>query len=323
MSVELNDDYCPACKVPFTEHLGLVGTCKLKLEAEKDKDISIRDWCEMDTEIKAITTKHGVLDYHPVGYGFKSAEECVEEMVGKFQSKIARLRAVLEFQVGQKLKYHEALEEAVKMLGMDRPISPRQMMIEALSPSAPTSNLEDIGSKLGIEPSAPAESVEIDDIQFIETPSTLHQEAIEEYLRLTDPFAAPAEQEGVYGELYLTCLCINCGSTGDRNAPCPTCGKKLYQPIRRADLQGTWCEFVPSPENPTQQGDQWTWSSRDRDWRDCIGSGIGSDNPPAKYIYRRFHPATTTPQLPTRTNQNERLHYRIPSHSPRKAISCI
>lgn len=198
MSVELNDDYCPACKVPFTEHLGLVGTCK-QLQGAKELLREIRDG-----------------DVNPEDEADKFLRDHQLSELTKAKGEIARLRAALGFQVGQKLKYHEALEEAVKMLGMDRPISPRQMMIEALSPSAPTSNLEDIGSKLGIEPSAPAESVEIDDIQFIETPSTLHQEAIKEYLRLTDPFAAPAEQEV---------------------------------------SQGEWCAFVPSPENPAMEGD--------------------------------------------------------------------
>lgn len=138
MKIEIKDN-CPSCNVPWADHLGIQGLCRELQESKKGKDVAIQDWCEMDTEIKAITTKCGVSDHTGVpGYGFKSAEDCVQELADKWlalQAEVQRLRAALE-QAKEKMdraRYIVTNCHPTNLL----PTLQTEWIDAALSPSAP------------------------------------------------------------------------------------------------------------------------------------------------------------------------------------------
>lgn len=181
LAKELGNYCCPSCGIPFSGHLGLIGACKeLQIakaqvkwhkgcedkcgealeslqaenqrltselnEAKKDKDISIRDWCEIDTEIKLHTSKFGVSDCHPDIPGdhgrFKSALECVEEMTRALQAEDQRLRSALE-----KIRNYASDKNSLSYEGWLSGIE--DLADEALSPSAASSGLEALKLKAG------------------------------------------------------------------------------------------------------------------------------------------------------------------------------
>lgn len=252
MSKELDNDYCPSCGVPFTEHLGLVGTCKLKLEAERDKDNSICDWCEMDTEIKAITSKFGIPDYYPVqGYGFKSAETCVEELaerhnaaleqIGLAGAEIARLRSALEV---------DNLAGIIRFVDGNHSLGAGQLaeaIIEALSLSAPADPSED-----------DKEAAQLQSLLVSKFPTFRPSYPSGLFAWATAALSAPAETNSV--------------QTGSKS------------------VEGEWYEFIPSPDNPVKEGDIIRSAGNDH-WT-FVSASIGDTGPFGNIHYRRFHPAT-------------------------------
>lgn len=262
--------HCPACKVPFTEHLGLVGTCKLKLEAEKDKDISIQDWCEMDTEIKAITSKFGIPDYYPVqGYGFKSAETCVEELaerhnaaleqIGLAGAEIARLRSALEV---------DNLAGIIRFVDGNHSLGAGQLaeaIIEALSLSAPAEPSED-----------DKEAAQLQSLLVSKFPTFRPSYPSGLFAWATAALSAPAGQDNSQKQYYLP----------------PDTRKAGVSAL----AEGEWREFRPSQSNPIQMGDQYrpkpelaiSWQQGWSDIEGWIGMTQASEN----LIYRRLRPAT-------------------------------
>lgn len=63
-------------------------------------------------------------------------------------------------------------------------------------------------------------------------------------------------------------------------------------PNNHRAIEGEWREFVPSPINPTREGDQWFFPGTPAlGWRPCTHHGI-TERGLGGTRYRRFHPAT-------------------------------
>lgn len=99
---------------------------------------------------------------------------------------------------------------------------------------------------------------------------------------------------------YLSTACEKAREALSPSAPAvvPEEGRLMRMNMLTGEVeeasQGEWREFVPSPENPFQLGDQWQDKSRpDLGWSTGIESRVGGYGTSVHSRYRRFHPATT------------------------------